>query len=137
MSLPSNTLVRSASNLNSSVSVSGVRQNSPDPTAYHACVSSLSRDDVVHLARLARLSLSESEIDHYTTQLGSILHAVERVGEAAAEDIPPMSHPAPLRNVFREDVAVPGLTQQQALSGAPAEEDERFRVPRILDEEPS
>lgn len=100
-------------------------------------MSSLSRDDVVHLARLARLSLSESEIDHYTSQLESILHAVERVSEAAADDIPPMSHPAPLRNVFREDVAVPGLSQQAALAGAPAEEDERFRVPRILDEEPS
>ncbi len=100
-------------------------------------MSHLSRADVAHLARLARLSLSEAELDHFTTQLGDILAAVERVGEVAAADIPPTSHPIPVENVWREDVVTPGLSAQQALAGAPAVEDERFRVPRILDEEPA
>ena len=64
-----------------------------------------------------------------------ILQSVARVGEVAADDIPPTSHAVPLRNVFRADELRPGLTQQEALSGAPAAEDGRFRVPRILGEE--
>ena len=55
--------------------------------------------------------------------------------EVAAADVPPTSHAVPLTNVFREDVVRPGLTSQQALAGAPATEDGRFRVPRILDED--
>ncbi|HEX2770867.1 MAG TPA: Asp-tRNA(Asn)/Glu-tRNA(Gln) amidotransferase subunit GatC, partial [Micromonosporaceae bacterium] len=63
------------------------------------------------------------------------LQAVARVGEVAAADIPPTSHSVPLTNVLREDVVAPGLTTQEALSGAPDVEDNRFRVPRILEEE--
>lgn len=98
-------------------------------------MSAITRDEVAHLARLARLALSEEELDHYAVQLDVILQAVARVSEVAADDIPPTSHPAPLTNVFRPDAAAPGLTQEQALSGAPSAEDGRFRVPRILDEE--
>ena len=96
---------------------------------------SLSRDEVAHLGRLARLSLTADEIDHYTTQLGVILDAVARVGEVAAADVPPTSHPLPLTNVTRPDVVALHLTHEEALAGAPAVEDERFRVPRILDQE--
>ncbi|MEI6621846.1 MAG: Asp-tRNA(Asn)/Glu-tRNA(Gln) amidotransferase subunit GatC, partial [Actinomycetes bacterium] len=64
-----------------------------------------------------------------------ILHAVERVSEVATDDVPPMSHPQPLVNVWRADVERPGLTAEEALSGAPAQEEQRFRVPRILDGE--
>ena len=95
----------------------------------------LSRDEVAHLAMLARLALSSDELDRYSAQLDHILHAVQRVGEVAAGDVPPMSHPQPLVNVWREDRTAPGLTAEEALSGAPAIEDQRFRVPRILDEE--
>ncbi|MGH3822016.1 MAG: Asp-tRNA(Asn)/Glu-tRNA(Gln) amidotransferase subunit GatC [Pseudonocardiaceae bacterium] len=94
----------------------------------------ISRDEVAHLARLARLAVTEEELDLFAGQLELILTAVARVGEVAAEDIPPTSHAIGLRNVFREDVPRPGLTQQQALSGAYAAEDGRFRVPRILAE---
>ena len=94
----------------------------------------LSRDDVAHLGRLARLSLSEDELDHYTEQLGGILDAVARVGEVAAADVPPTSHPVPITNVARPDVVLPHLSREAALAGAPAVEEDRFRVPRILDE---
>ena len=98
-------------------------------------MAAITRDQVAHLARLARLSLTDDELDHYAEQLDVILTSVARVGEVAADDVPPTSHPLPLVNVTRSDVAKPGLTADDALSGAPAVEDERFRVPRILDEE--
>jgi aspartyl-tRNA(Asn)/glutamyl-tRNA(Gln) amidotransferase subunit C len=96
---------------------------------------SLTRADVAHLGRLARLSLSDDELDHYTDQLGVILDAVARVGEVAAADVPPTSHPLPLQNVTRPDEVRPHLSRAEALAGAPAVEDDRFRVPRILDQE--
>ena len=95
----------------------------------------ISRDEVAHLARLARLAVTDEELDVFAGQLDVILQSVARVGEVAADDIPPTSHAVPLTNVFREDVVRPGLSQQQALSDAPEAEDGRFRVPRILGEE--
>lgn len=97
--------------------------------------SAITRAEVAHLGRLARLSLSEDELDHYSAQLADILGAVARVTEVATPDVPATSHPMPLQNVFREDVPRPSLTQPEALAGAPDAEDGRFRVPRILDEE--
>lgn len=94
----------------------------------------ISRDEVAHLARLARLAVTEEELDLFAGQLDVILTSVARVGEVAAEDLPPTSHAVGLTNVFRADTPRPGLTQQQALSGAFATEDGRFRVPRILEE---
>ena len=96
----------------------------------------ITRDEVAHLARLARLDLSAGELDRMAVQLDAILAAVARVSEIAAPDVPPMSHAVPLTNVFRDDEVRPGLTPEEAVSGAPAAEDNRFRVPRILDEEP-
>lgn len=96
---------------------------------------SITRADVAHLARLARLALPDDELDHLATQLDVILTAVARVGEVAAGDIPPTSHPLPLTNVLRPDVVRRSLTPAEALAAAPAVEDDRFRVPRILDEE--
>jgi aspartyl-tRNA(Asn)/glutamyl-tRNA(Gln) amidotransferase subunit C len=98
-------------------------------------VPTISRAEVEHLARLARRPLTDQELDKFAGQLDVILAAVAKVTEVAADDVPPTSHAVPLTNVFREDVVRPGLTQQQALSGAPAVEDGRFRVPRILGEE--
>ncbi|GAA5041681.1 aspartyl-tRNA(Asn)/glutamyl-tRNA(Gln) amidotransferase subunit C [Thermocatellispora tengchongensis] len=98
-------------------------------------MSAITRDEVAHLARLSRLALSDEELDHYATQLDVIIGSVARVSEVAAEDVPPSSHALPLTNVFRPDEVRPCLTPEQALSGAPAVEDQRFRVPRILGEE--
>jgi aspartyl-tRNA(Asn)/glutamyl-tRNA(Gln) amidotransferase subunit C len=97
-------------------------------------VPTISRGEVAQLARLARLAVTEEELDLFADQLDVILNSVARVGEVAAADIPPTSHAVGLTDVFRADVPCPGLTQQQALSGAYATEDGRFRVPRILDE---
>ena len=100
-----------------------------------ARTAGLSRDEVAHLARLARLAVTDEELDVLAGQLDVILGAVARVGEVAADDIPPTSHAVPLQNVFRRDERRPSLDQEQALSGAPAAEDGRFRVPQILGEE--
>jgi len=96
---------------------------------------SITRAEVAHLARLARLDLGAEELDRYAAQLDVILGAVARVAEVAADDIPPTSHSVPLTNVLRADEVRPGLRPEQALAGAPAVEDQRFRVPRILEEE--
>lgn len=95
----------------------------------------LDRDDVARLARLARLSLTDDELDHLGGQLDVILGAVARVAEVAADDVPPTTHAVPVVNVARPDVASRSLDRDVVLAGAPAAEDHRFRVPRILDEE--
>lgn len=96
---------------------------------------SITRDEVAHLADLARIDLSEAELDHLAPQLSVILEAVASIKGVAGDDVPPMSHALPLTNVFRDDVVTPGLTAEEALSGAPATEQQRFLVPRILGEE--
>ena len=98
-------------------------------------MSNLSRNDLANLARLARIEMTDQELDHLATEMDVILTAVARVQEVATADIKPTSHPLPLRNVTRADVVVPSLTPEAALSGAPAREDDRFRVPQILGEE--
>ncbi|MEN9710958.1 MAG: Asp-tRNA(Asn)/Glu-tRNA(Gln) amidotransferase subunit GatC [Actinomycetota bacterium] len=97
-------------------------------------MAAITRAEVAHLAKLARLALTEDELDHYAQQLDVILGSVARVSEVATADVKPTSHPIPLENVFREDVVTPSLGAEAVLSGAPAAEDDRFRVPRILDE---
>jgi len=95
----------------------------------------LTADDVARLAGLARLHLSEAECAALAPELDIILSSVKQVSEVARADIPLMTHALPLTNVMRADVVTPSLTPQQALAGAPAEEDGRFRVPQILGEE--
>ena len=98
-------------------------------------MSHLSREEVANLARLARIEMSDKELDNLTNEFGVILDAVARVQEVAGADVAPTSHPLPLRNVTRPDVVKPSLTPEEALSGAPAQEENRFRVPQILGEE--
>ena len=95
----------------------------------------ITRAEVQHLADLARIDLSDAELDHLAPQLGVILESVASIADVAAEDIPPTSHAIALSNVFRADVVEPSLTPEQALSGAPAQEQQRFSVPRILGDE--
>ena len=95
----------------------------------------LSPDDVAALARLARIDLTEAELAQLAPQLDGILDSVASVSEVAVADVPPTSHPLPLENVFRPDVVQPSLAREAALAGAPAAEQDRFRVPRILEEE--
>ena len=90
---------------------------------------------MAHLANLARINIPADQLGHYAKQLDAILSAVAEVSSLDTADVVAMSHPVPMTNVFREDIPGVSLTAEQALSGAPAVEDERFRVPRILDEE--
>jgi aspartyl-tRNA(Asn)/glutamyl-tRNA(Gln) amidotransferase subunit C len=100
-------------------------------------MSEITRAEVAHLARLARLALDDSELDRLASQLDVILGAVAKIGEVSdAEGVQPMTHAVPLENVMRPDEVRPGLTPEQALSGAPEAEQQRFKVPRILGEEP-
>ena len=95
----------------------------------------ISRDDVAHLARLARLAVTDDELDLFAGQLEVILHSVAAVTSAAGPDVPATSHPIPLTNVMRPDVVTPSLGPEASLAGAPAAEDGRFRVPQILSDE--
>lgn len=97
-------------------------------------MSKISREDVANLARLARIEMTDAELDHLSSELAVILEAVARVQEVAGAEVPPTSHPIPITNVFREDENRPSLTPEEALSGAPAQEEQRFKVPQILGE---
>ena len=98
-------------------------------------MSEITAEQVAHLANLARIDLSAEEITRLTTELGQIVDSVAKVAEVATPDVPTTSHPMPLTNVFRADTVVPSLTVEQALSGAPDRDGDKFRVPAILDEE--
>lgn len=98
-------------------------------------MSHLSREDVAHVAMLARIQLEDAELDRLAGQLDQIVDWVSQVGEVASADVPPMSHPMPLANVTRPDEVRPSLGVEQALANAPHAEEDRFGVPRILDEE--
>jgi aspartyl-tRNA(Asn)/glutamyl-tRNA(Gln) amidotransferase subunit C len=98
-------------------------------------MSAISRDEVSHLAHLARIALTDAELDRLAGQLDAIVDAVATVSAVAGEDVPATSHPLPLTNVTRPDVVRPSLSAEAVLAGAPEAEQQRFRVPRILEEE--
>jgi aspartyl-tRNA(Asn)/glutamyl-tRNA(Gln) amidotransferase subunit C len=98
-------------------------------------MSTLSRDEVAKLANLARIEMTEAELVELASQFGSILDSVARVQELNLDGVKATSHPQPIENIARPDVVQPSLTPQEALSGAPAQEEQRFRVPQILGEE--
>lgn len=117
-----------------------MRRNS-EPTgapdgSYHEVVALISRDDVAHVARLARLDLTEDELDRFADQLGAVLDHAADVAALDTAGVPPTAHPFPLVNVLRQDLPGPSLDRDEVLSQAPAAEESRFRVPRILGEAP-
>ena len=97
-------------------------------------MSQISRDDVAHLARLARLALTDDEIDNYSGQLGAILEHVSRIQAVDVDGVVGTDNPLTDVNVTRPDAPAPSLSQAEALSGAPRAEDGRFAVPQILGE---
>src|SRR3954467_10557677 len=107
----------------------------PDTPAGTGASAAISRDELAHLAALARIDLSDAELDHLAPQLSVILESVASINGVASDDIPPTSRALPMTNVFRDDVVRPGLTAEEALSGAPEVEQQRFKVPRILGDE--
>jgi aspartyl-tRNA(Asn)/glutamyl-tRNA(Gln) amidotransferase subunit C len=97
-------------------------------------VSQISRDEVAHLARLARLALSDDELDSFAGQLDAILEHVSRIQAVDVTDVEATDSPLTSVNVTRPDVVEPGLTQEEALAQAPKSAEGRFAVPRILGE---
>ena len=91
---------------------------------------------MAHVAVLARLDLTEDELERFTGQLGAVLEHAADIAALDIADVPPTAHPLPLVNVLREDVPVPSLDRDEVLAQAPAVEDGRFQVPRILGEAP-
>jgi aspartyl-tRNA(Asn)/glutamyl-tRNA(Gln) amidotransferase subunit C len=89
----------------------------------------ISRDDVLHVAKLAELELTEEEVGRLGDQLGAILEAVGKVSELDLADVPPTSHPLSVVNVFRPDEPRPSLSLDEVFANAPAREDDFFRVP--------
>ena len=98
-------------------------------------MSEISPDLVRHLGVLARIQLSDEEVDRLTDQLGVIVDNIAKVSEVATPDVPATSHPVALENVFREDVVGRMLTTSEVLQNAPDAADGRFRVTAILGEE--
>ncbi|MEA2516165.1 MAG: aspartyl-tRNA(Asn)/glutamyl-tRNA(Gln) amidotransferase subunit [Actinomycetota bacterium] len=94
----------------------------------------IDRAAVDHVARLARLDLSDAERSRMQTELAQILGHAERIQSLDLEDVEPTSHSIPLSNVTRPDQVRPSLTQEEALSNAPEAEDGRFKVPRIIED---
>jgi len=110
----------------------------PEPTGApgeHSDQPAISRDELSHLADLARIELNDAELDHLAPQLSVILESIASIRDVASVDVPPTTHTLPLTNVFRDDVVVPCLSPDDALGGAPEVEQQRFKVPRILGEE--
>jgi aspartyl-tRNA(Asn)/glutamyl-tRNA(Gln) amidotransferase subunit C len=97
---------------------------------------SFSRDDVIHVAELARLDLSDEEIERFTAQLVSILDHVDAVRALDTSDVPPTAHPLEITNVVRSDEVTMTLDREEVLAQAPAAESGRFKVPPILGEAP-
>ncbi|WP_052666282.1 Asp-tRNA(Asn)/Glu-tRNA(Gln) amidotransferase subunit GatC [Nitriliruptor alkaliphilus] len=95
----------------------------------------LSDDEVRHVASLARLALTDDEVAALAPQLSAILDYAEHVGEVAAEDVPPTTHPFALTNVTRPDDPRPSMPRADVLAMAPMVEQDRFGVPRIVAEE--
>ena len=95
----------------------------------------ITREEVAHLATLSRIDLSDAELDQIAPQLSVILDSVASIRAVAGDDVPPTSHPLPLTNVFRDDVVRPSLGAEAALAGAPEVDQQRFSVPRILEDD--
>lgn len=92
----------------------------------------LTKEQVEHVALLARLELTEEEKEKYATQLSAILEYAEALNRLDTENVPPTAHVLPLQNVFREDRVCEHLPNEKALANAPQKEGNCFKVPRIL-----
>jgi aspartyl-tRNA(Asn)/glutamyl-tRNA(Gln) amidotransferase subunit C len=94
---------------------------------------SLTRQDVEKVALLARLKLSDEELDHFTEQLSQIVTYVDQLAELDTENVEPLAHPLDVTNVFREDEVRPSIDREQALANAPKQDSEFYLVPPVLE----
>ncbi len=106
------------------------------PPDRHPPAGRLTRQDAADVARLARIDLTDEELDMYSVQLAAVLEHAAQVAALDTAAVAPTAHPMPLRNVLRDDVVRPSLDRAEVLAQAPSVEDDRFRVPRILGEAP-
>lgn len=93
----------------------------------------ISKDQVLHVAGLARLNIDESQTDMFAEQLGDILEYVETLNQLDTTDVPPTFHAVDISNAFREDRIQPHLNRKEAVSNAPEEEDGNFIVPKVIE----
>ena len=96
-------------------------------------MATITTDDVQHVATLARLEFNEEEIEQFTHQLARILDYISKLNELETTDVPPTSHPLPLRNVVKEDVAKSSYDRDTVLEGAPSTEEGYFEVPKVIE----
>jgi aspartyl-tRNA(Asn)/glutamyl-tRNA(Gln) amidotransferase subunit C len=96
----------------------------------------ITTEDVAHVAQLARLRLTDEELQQFTAQLAAVLDHARDVEALDTAGVPPTAHPLPIQNVLRDDIAEPCLDRAEVLAAAPSVELDRFRVPRILGEAP-
>src|SRR5215510_7950415 len=95
-------------------------------------MAGITRDDVAHVATLARLALTDEELDRFTGQLAAVLDHAADVAALDTAGVPPTAHPLPLANVLRDDTPRPPLDREEVLAQAPAAEAGMFRVPPVL-----
>ncbi|MDV2496657.1 MAG: Asp-tRNA(Asn)/Glu-tRNA(Gln) amidotransferase subunit GatC [bacterium] len=93
----------------------------------------ISRDEVLHIARLARLTFSEAEVDRFAEQLSAILTYMEKLDELDTSGVEPTSHVLPLANVFKADETLPSLERDKIMSGGPSTEHGHYKVPKIVE----
>jgi aspartyl-tRNA(Asn)/glutamyl-tRNA(Gln) amidotransferase subunit C len=93
----------------------------------------LSREEVLHIARLARIALTEEEINRFSEQLSNLLEHFQVLQEVNTDNVPPTANPVDLRSVMREDIVIPSLPVEDVLSNAPRQEDDCFRVKPVLE----
>ncbi len=96
----------------------------------------ITREGVAHVAELARLALTDEQLDMFTEQLAKVLDHAADVEALDLADVAPTAHPYPLRNVLRPDVVGPTIDRDEVLAAAPSVEDHRFKVPQILGDAP-
>lgn len=96
---------------------------------------SVTKKDVEHIAKLARLKVTEGEAEHFTSQLNQILSYVEKLNELDTENIEPLSNPVENTNVFREDKLKPSINTEEALRSAPDKDEEHFKVPKVINQD--
>jgi len=96
-------------------------------------MGTLGKDTVKHVAHLARVELTEKELDYYVGQLGAILDYIGKLKEVNIEGVEPTSHVLHLENVYREDKVKPSLSADEALKNAPAREGDFFKVPPVIE----
>jgi aspartyl-tRNA(Asn)/glutamyl-tRNA(Gln) amidotransferase subunit C len=95
---------------------------------------SLTHEQVLHIAHLARVGIEDAEVDHFAEQLSQILEYFERLGEVDTSEVPPTAHTLPLHNVWRDDEPGPAMDPETVMANAPQREGKLFRVKAILEE---